>query len=123
MLHDKIATRLQEVQQKGGLWREAQVLGVDKEARTVELSFSSEAEVERWFGIEILGHEPSELSLARLNDSAPVLWNHNRDDQRGVVEPGSARVDEDRKGRLVARFARDEAGEEMFQRIADRIVT
>ncbi|QAU25345.1 phage major capsid protein [Dyella sp. M7H15-1] len=123
MLRDKIATRLQEIQQKGGLWREAEVLGVDVEARTVELSFSSEVEVERWFGIEVLGHDRGEYDFARLNDSAPILWNHDLDDMRGVVEPGSARVDVDRKGRLLARYAKDEAGEQMLQRINDRIVT
>lgn len=122
-IKDKAVTRLQEIRAKGALHREASVVGVNIEARTVELSFSSEIEYERWFGIEILGHDPGECDLSRLNDSAACLWNHNWDDMRGVCEPGTARIDGDRKGRVTVRFANDEAGEQLLQRIADGIVT
>lgn len=120
---DKIATRLQEIRTKGGLRREMTVAAVDMEARTVELSFSSELEYERWFGFEVLDHSAGAPNLDRLNDGGAILWNHNWDDQRGVVEPGSARVDADRVGRLLARFAKTADGEEMLQKIADKIVT
>ena len=43
---------------------------------TFELSFSSETPVERAFGSEVLSHLPGAANLARLNDSAPLLWKH-----------------------------------------------
>lgn len=122
---ERVLQRLQEIKERGGiLRREASVVSFDKEARTVELSFSSETDkVERWFGIEILGHEAYEVDLTRLNNKAPVLWMHIWEDQRGVIEPGSARIDVDRKGRCVARYSRSAEGEKLFQDIVDEIVT
>ena len=75
---------------------------VDEDSRTVEVCFSSEAEVERWFGIEILDHSPGALMLERLNKGGAVLVNHDSNDQVGVVE--EARLDGDRKGRAKLRF-------------------
>ncbi|MFQ1711909.1 phage major capsid protein [Aeromonas veronii] len=121
---ERMAQRLKEIQSRGALYREATVVSIDKEARTVELSFSSETEgVERWFGIEILGHEAGECDLARLNNKAPLLWMHDWDDQRGVIEQGTARIDQDKKGRCKVRFSRSEDGETLFQDVADDIVT
>ncbi|MFM4933395.1 phage major capsid protein [Aeromonas veronii] len=121
---ERMAQRLKEIQSRGALYREATVVSIDKEARTVELSFSSETEgVERWFGIEILGHEAGECDLTRLNNKAPLLWMHDWDDQRGVIEQGTARIDQDKKGRCKVRFSRSEDGEKLFQDVADDIVT
>ena len=58
---------------------------LDEDARTVSLSFSSETPVERWFGDEVLVHNPENIRLGRLNDGAPLLWNHNLDDQVSVI--------------------------------------
>lgn len=122
MNEKELAKRLKEIRQRGLLHREATVGAVDVEARTVELSFSSETDtVKRWFGIEVLDHSPGAVRLDRLNDGAAVLWNHDWDDQRGVVE--SARIDSDRKGRAVVRFSRNEEGEKLLQDIADNIIT
>ncbi|WP_197419605.1 phage major capsid protein [Burkholderia sp. TSV86] len=119
-----MAERLHEIRSKGGLHRVGELGVVDLEARTVELSFSSEdAEVSRWFGIEKLSHAPDAVDLSRLNNGAPFLWMHNWDDQRGVIERGTARVDSDRKGRAVVRFSRSPAGEQMMQDVADKIIT
>lgn len=121
---ERMAQRLKEIQSRGALYREATVVSIDKEARTVELSFSSETEgVERWFGIEILGHDAGECDLTRLNNKAPLLWMHDWDDQRGVIEQGTARIDQDKKGRCKVRFSRSEDGEKLFQDVADDIVT
>ncbi|MDT9046503.1 phage major capsid protein, partial [Escherichia coli] len=120
---DSIAARLQEIKAKGGLKREASLGEVDLENRTVELSFSSEVEYRRWFGIEILSHAPGAADLARLNNSAPALWMHDWGDQRGVVEQGTARIDSDRKGRAVVRFSKSAAGEQLMQDVADKIIT
>ena len=53
---------------------------------TLTFSFSSEAPVDRWFGREILLHEPGAMDLSRLNDGGAYLWNHNRDVVLGVAE-------------------------------------
>ncbi|QPB08618.1 major head protein [Burkholderia phage Mica] len=121
---NKVATRLHEIRERGGLRRVAEFGAVDLEARTAELSFSSEdAEVSRWFGIEKLSHAPGAVDLSRLNNSAPLLWMHNWNDQRGVIEPNTARIDGDRKGRAVVRFSRSPDGEQMMQDVADKIIT
>jgi HK97 family phage major capsid protein len=92
----------------------------DVEARTIPLSFSSEMPVERYFGIEVLGHDPSAVRLDRLNNGAPLLLNHDIDDQIGVVE--SATIDpKTRRGRAVVRFSKSEDAEEIFQDVLDGI--
>lgn len=103
--------------------REATVVqdSIDVEARTVELSFSSEIEYPRYWGIEVLGHDAHEVDLSRLSNKAALLWMHDWRDQRGVVE--SVRIDGDRKGRAVVRFSKSAAGEQLFQDIIDGIVT
>ena len=45
---------------------------VDEETRTVTLSFSSEAPVERFFGTEVLSHSPEAVDLTRLNARAAL---------------------------------------------------
>lgn len=118
---NKLAERLVEIREKGGLQRVASVGKVDLEARTVELSFSSEVEYERWFGIEVLSHDSGAVDMSRITNGAAVLWMHNWDDQRGVVE--SARIDGDRKGRAVVRFSKSPAGEQLMQDVNDGIIT
>jgi len=92
---------------------------IDESARTVELSFSSELPVERWFGDEILDHGTGAMRMNRLNDGAALLMDHNVRDQVGVIE--SARVDGDRVGRAVVRFSRAKRAQEIFQDIVDGI--
>ena len=92
---------------------------VDEDARTVELSFSSESPVERAFGTEVLDHSPDSVDLSRLNDGAPLLIEHDRNQQVGVIE--SARVDEDKVGRAVVRFSKSALGQEIFQDVRDGI--
>lgn len=118
---DKVAERLVEIRERGMQHRDATVAGVNVEARTVELSFSSEVEYERWYGIEILSHAAGACRLGRLTNKAPVLWMHDWGDMRGVVE--SARIDGDLRGRAVIRLSRSDEGEELLQDIADGIVT
>lgn len=110
---------LSAIQQRGMVKRSADVTAVDVAARTVELAFSSDAEVERWFGIEILSHAPGAVDMSRLIDGAALLWNHDWSDQRGVVE--KAWIDADGKGRAVVRISKNPAGEELLTDIADGI--
>ncbi len=93
---------------------------VDAEKRTVEVAFSSEAAVERWFGLEILSHEGAACDLSRLNDAGAVLFNHNWNHQIGVIE--RAWIDADRKGRALIRFGNGAAAAEKFQDVQDGIL-
>jgi HK97 family phage major capsid protein len=92
---------------------------IDSKARTVELSFSSEASVTRWFGDEILDHTPASVRLGRLNGGAALLLDHNPEKQIGVVV--SARIDSDRKGRAVVRFGTSQLAEEVFRDVQEGI--
>lgn len=95
---------------------------VDIEKRTVELSFSSETEVGRWFGIEILDHSPGAIDFTRLLNRAPFLMDHNSRDQVGVVE--NAWLDQSqRKGRALVRLSKSARGEDVLQDINDLIRT
>lgn len=93
--------------------------GIDEASRTVDLAFSSEVAVERWFGDEILDHSTGAMRMNRLSDKAAVLMDHNARDQVGVVE--SARIDGDRVGRASVRFSKSVRGQEIFQDILDGI--
>ena len=94
---------------------------IDEEKRTVPLAFSSEEPFERWFGMEILSHDSAHVRMDRLNNKAPLLKDHWRDEQIGVVE--SAWIDKDKKGRAVVRFSKSQKGEEEFQDVLDGIRT
>lgn len=102
-----------------GLRRVFEIREVNTEDRTIELSFSSEIEGKRWFGVEILGHGPGEVVLDRLNGGASLLVQHDWDDQVGVVE--SATIRSDRKGSAKVRFGRSQRAEEIFQDVKDGI--
>lgn len=97
----------------------AEVRALDEQKRTVELAFSSEAEVERWFGIEVLDHANGAMRTERLEGGAAVLVNHDWDDQVGVVE--SVTVGADRRGRAVVRFGRGARASEVWQDVVDGI--
>jgi HK97 family phage major capsid protein/HK97 family phage prohead protease len=92
---------------------------INDKDRTVEIAFSSEAPVERWFGTEVLGHEAANVRLGRLNNGGAVLVEHDRRDQVGVVVTAS--IDKDRKGRAVIRFGKSARAEEIFQDVKDGI--
>ena len=93
---------------------------VDEESRTVRLSFSSEEPVERWFGNEVLSHNPEHVRMDRLEAGAPLLWNHNTDVQIGRVESASI---ENGRGEAVVRFSKSARGEELYQDVLDGIAT
>lgn len=90
---------------------------INKEERTVDVSFSSEEPVERWFGTEILDHKSSSVDLNRLNNGAAVLEDHGGG-QIGVVE--FAEIKEGR-GFAKLRFSQNGQGANVFQDIEDGI--
>jgi len=116
------AVTAQQINQNRGagqLARQAEVRSFDEGARTVELSFSSELPVERWFGSEVLVHEASAVRMDRLMNGGALLADHDSRDQIGVVE--SARIDADRIGRAVVRFGKSARAEEIFRDVVDGI--
>jgi HK97 family phage major capsid protein len=98
---------------------DARASAINEDDRTVELAFSSEsAEVERWFGIEVLGHDSGEIDLSRFKDGAAVLINHDPSRHHGVIE--RAKVS-DGVGRATVRFGTSDQASESFQMIVDGI--
>ena len=94
---------------------------IGEESRSLEFSFSSEAPVARWFGDEVLSHDSESVDLTRLNDGAPLLWNHNPDQVLGVVERGW--IDgEKKRGMVAVRFSRSAFAEEKLADIRDGIL-
>ncbi|HDV5068745.1 TPA: phage major capsid protein [Escherichia coli] len=79
-----------------------------------EIAFSSEQPYQRRFWDEqnqemvvldeILVHTPEAVDLSRLNNNAPLLFNHIFDNHIGVV--CNARIDADKVGRATVRFSK-----------------
>ncbi|EFO4650730.1 major capsid protein [Escherichia coli] len=79
-----------------------------------EIAFSSTQPYQRQFWDEqnqemvvldeILVHTPEAVDLSRLNNNAPLLFNHNFDNHIGVV--CNARIDADNVGRALVRFSK-----------------
>jgi len=89
--------------------------------RTYEFPFSSENPVARYFGNEILSHETKAADLSRLNDGAPLLFNHDVDRVIGVVE--TARIDEKlKRGYARVRFSKNEFAQEVLADVKDGIL-
>ena len=89
--------------------------------RSMEFPFSSEYPVARYFGNEILSHGMESANLSRLNDGAPLLYNHDPDRMIGVVE--RAWVDSEKKrGYAKVRFSRNKFAQEVLQDVRDGIL-
>lgn len=97
-------------------WLSFQRSAVNIEERTVELSFSSEIRVERWYGAEILNHDPESVDLERLNQIGVLLFNHNGNVVLGKVERAWLDVKE-RRGKAIVRFDEDADSEKIFQKV------
>jgi HK97 family phage major capsid protein/HK97 family phage prohead protease len=91
--------------------------------RTVDMSFSSELAVERWYGMEVLSHDAAAVDLERLSSGrANLLVNHDPADWVGVIE--SARIDaKDKVGRATVRFGSSARATEVFNDVRDGILS
>ena len=75
----------------------------------------------RYFGNEVLSHEMDAANLSRLNDGAPLLFNHDPDRVVGVVE--RAWVDgEKKRGYVKVRFSRNKFAQEVLDDVRDNIL-
>ena len=94
----------------------------ENEDRTLEVVFSSDADVEMWYGKERLLHGTDNVDLTYLNAGmSPLLVDHrayNSDNQIGVIE--SARVD-GHNGYATIKFSKGRRGNEYYQDVLDGI--
>jgi HK97 family phage major capsid protein len=93
---------------------------ISVDARSVDVAFSSEAPVERFYGREVLDHNPKSVRMTRMNNGAAVLFNHNPDQHIGVVD--SASIGADRIGRATVRFGNSAFAQEKFKDVQDGIL-
>lgn len=108
---------------EGQLLKRAEVADftVSEDERSIEFPFSSEYPVARYFGNEVLSHERGSADLARLNDSAPLLFNHDPDKVIGVVE--RAWIDGQKKrGYVTVRFSRNSFAQEVLSDVKDGVL-
>jgi HK97 family phage major capsid protein/HK97 family phage prohead protease len=108
--------RLRELRREITFKREA----IDTEKRTVDLAFASEVPVERYFGNEVLACNSRACDMTRLNDGAPLLWNHDPANVIGVVE--RATMEADKIGRASVRFSKSPEAQQYFQDVQDGIL-
>jgi HK97 family phage major capsid protein/HK97 family phage prohead protease len=94
---------------------------VDIDQRKITFPFSSELPVQRWYGNEILAHDAESADLSRLNDGAPLLFNHEMNDVIGKVERAWINSTE-RRGYATVRFAKTARAEEVLGMVRDEIL-
>jgi HK97 family phage major capsid protein/HK97 family phage prohead protease len=94
---------------------------INVESRLMEFSFSSEHPVQRYFGNEVLSHERGAVDLGRLNDGAPVLFNHDPSRVIGVVQ--RAWIDNEKmRGMVSVKFSRNAFAQEVMTDIHDKVM-
>lgn len=84
------------------------------EERSVEVSFSSELPLRRWFGAEVLLHGDGNVNLGRLRSMGSALLNHNPDRIIGRVTNPKI---QDKRGRATIIFDDDEDGNRAMRKV------
>lgn len=93
---------------------------IDKEKRTITLSWGSEAYVERWFGFEKLNFSSGNVRLERMKTGGQLLDNHDVNRRLGRVEDVWI---EGGRGYARVRFSRSSLASEVFEDVIDGIVS
>lgn len=92
----------------------------------MELSFSSEAPYERWFGPEILSHDDGAVDLSRLLDVGTVLFTHGKDPNFGrmpIAGIDKAWLDaNEKKAKALITFDDDEDSDKIYQKVKKKIL-
>jgi len=94
---------------------------IDEEERRVRIGVSSEEPVERSFGLEVLSHKAEDINFEFINSGrAPLLLDHNMNQQIGVIEEFAL---DEKQSRTVAivRFGKSALAQEVFQDVVDGI--
>ncbi len=94
---------------------------VSEDERSIEFPFSSEFPVARYFGNEVLSHDRGAADLGRLNDAAPVLFNHDPNKVIGVVERAWI-DDKSKRGYVNVRFSRNAFAQEVLADVRDGVL-
>jgi HK97 family phage major capsid protein/HK97 family phage prohead protease len=89
------------------------------EDRTLEFPFASEEPVERYYGMEVLSMDAKSMDLTRLNDGAPLLYQHDADRIVGVVQRAYIK---NKRAYAKVKLANNELGREMQELIRDGII-
>jgi HK97 family phage major capsid protein/HK97 family phage prohead protease len=94
---------------------------VSEDERSIEFPFSSEFPVARYFGNEVLQHDARSADLSRLNDAAPLLFNHDPNKVIGVVE--RAWIDgKAKRGFATVKFSRNAFAQEVMADVKDGVL-
>lgn len=89
--------------------------------RAIDLTWSSEKPVERWFGFEVLSHDKSAVDLRWMQSgNAPLLYMHDSRQHIGAIESSSLDAEKRQCGSR-ARLAKDAEGERQLGRCKDGI--
>jgi HK97 family phage major capsid protein len=91
----------------------------DPDDEEFEIAISSEYPVQRWYGKEILSHDPAAVDLSRAKRGISFLTEHNARDLVGIVN--NVRLDDDKKLRGDVRFSRNNPAQEVKTDILDGI--
>lgn len=89
-----------------------------KSADTYEMTFSSEAPVQRWWGREILDHSPGSVDMSRAKLGLSFLDSHDPRSINGIVEHISVK---DKKLRGIVRFSRNAPAQAIKRDMRDGI--
>jgi len=93
---------------------------INEEERSIEFPFSSEKPVYRGvLGNEILDHREGAIDFSRLNDAAPLLFNHDPNKPIGVVEKAWTK---DKRGYARVRFSDNPFPSEVFNDVRSGIL-
>lgn len=109
----------------------AAVSAANEDERTIELTFSAGARVERfdWLRgeryVEVLSLDPAHVRLDRLNAGAPVLDSHSGWSVRnilGAVVDGTAAIAGKKDARATVRFSKRADVDPIWQDVRDKII-
>jgi hypothetical protein len=89
---------------------ECQLRSIEGKNREFEISFSSEKPFARWYGTEILSHDPDAADLEQLTQVGSLLFHHGLDPNYGSLPIGKIKKAwiEENRGKALIEFDEDE---------------
>lgn len=121
---DEAKKKLQELVQGKRVFAQAvssEKSPLDKEKRTVELTFSSETPVKTPYYTEVLSHAPGACNLERMNNRGAFLLNHDKGKQIGACL--EARTNPNgKRNQGTFQFSRKSLAEECMQDVEDGLL-
>jgi hypothetical protein len=93
---------------------------VDEGERSVQLSFSSETPVRRWYGDEILLHGEKNVDLSRLRKVGSLIYGHAPGDMKNIIGPVRKVWLEGRRGEALVGFDEDETGDLAMKKVKSK---